>query len=414
MTTALGSPTSQFSQSDLEAWPPELRLLLGEGAGELLAAVASAAGGKLASWRPRQVDHQPDRFTLVQYRTNVIWADGKTTSETFVAATGERIPRSGAAVFDDGENRVAAWRWTNDPFLPGLSDALDPTRVASLLDDLGIDGGSIQLRTRAYRPARRAVVEATGRRGRLFLKVVRPGKTKALHEVHRLLAPELPTPQSLGWTDGGVIVLTALPGETLRKALRSSSQPPPEPQAVTALLDSLPAQLVEHPPRRDLVSSAEHHAAVIGATVPSLTDRLGVLLDKISVTVDPTIAETVPVHGDLHESQLLVERGRITGLLDVDTTGAGLRVDDLANFCAHLSVLALMSERPRHTKRYGADLLAHAEQHHKPQQLRPRIAAAVIGLATGPFRVLESAWVHNTLRRLELAEEWLDGLDRGR
>lgn len=412
MTGATTSTTSHLSQSDLEGWPPELQLLLGEDAGELLAAVAAAAGGELSSWRPRQVDHQPGRFTVVQYKTDVTWPGCETRSETLVAATGERIPEQGAAVFDDGENRVAAWRWTNDPFLPGIAEALNPTAVAALLDELGVDGGAIQLRTVAYRPARRAVVEATGRRGRLFLKVLRPNKVEDLHDLHRALTPELPVPRSLGWTDGGVLVLTALPGDTLRKALRSSSPPPPTPEAVTALLDKLPAELAERPLRRHLVSSAEHHASVIAATVPGTKERLDDLLGAIRSTLDPTPVETVPVHGDLYEAQLLVDRGRFSGLLDVDTTGAGHRVEDLANFCAHLSVLSLMSDRPRNFKRYGADLLAHAEQHHSPRQLRPRIAAAVISLATGPFRVLERGWQQNTRRRLDLAGEWINGLDR--
>lgn len=412
MATAADWPTSHLSAPELEAFPPELRLLLGADAGQLLAAVAEAARGELVSWRPRQVDHQPDRFTVVQYRTEVTWPKGNTTSETLVAATGERIPGSGAAVFDDGESRVAVWRWTNDPFLPGISGALNPAKVASLLDDLGLEGGSVRLRTVAYRPARRAVIEATGRRGRLFLKVVRPQRVEELHDVHRLLAADLPVPQSLGWSDPGVLVLTALRGETLRKALRSSRRPPPTPEAVTAVLDRLPGQLAERPPRRDLVSSTEHHATVIAATAPSMQDRLDSLLDAVRSTVDPSSVDTVPVHGDLYEAQLLVDRGRITGLLDVDTAGAGLRIDDLANFCAHLSVLALTSDRPRHIKRYGTDLLAHAERQHSPQQLRPRVAAAVIALATGPFRVLEKGWEQSTSRRIELAEGWLNSLGR--
>lgn len=414
MAVDIRLPIDQLSASDLEAWPAELRLLLDEEAGELLAAVATAAGGSLSSWRPRQVDHKPGRFTVVQYRTTMIWPQGNTTSQTFVAATGERIPSSGAAMFDDGETRVGVWRWTNDPFLPGISDALDPGKMASLLDDLGIDGGSVQLRTRAYRPARRAVIEATGRRGRLFLKVVRPNTVRDLHELHRLLAQDLPVPESLGWTDEGVVVLSARPGQTLRKALRSSRQPPPPPPAVIELLDRLPAELAERPRRRGLLSSAEHHAAVIAATVPSARARLEPLVDALRAAIDPECGEVTAVHGDLYEAQLLVDRGRITGLLDVDTTGAGLRVDDLANFCAHLSVLASMSDRPKHMNRYGADLLAHAERHHPQGELRPRIAAAVVGLATGPFRVLESGWQHNTLRRLELAERWLNGFEHGR
>ena len=412
--SAVSQPPLQGVPQPDEEWPSALRLLLGIEAGGLLTAVADAAGGTLSSWRPRQVNHQPDRSTIVQYRANVDWRSGDTTSETFVAASGDRIPAGGAAVFEDGSNRVAVWRWPNDPFLPGLADALDPTKVASLLDELGIDGGALQLRTRAYRPGRRAVVEATGRRGRLFLKVVRPTKVEALHAIHRCLAPHVPVPDSLGWSKDGVVVLPARPGRTLRHALRSSQQPPPPPHAIVGLLDRLPAELAEHAPRRGLLSSAEHHASVIAATVPNVRGRLEDLLDSLRSRISADPGGLSPVHGDLYEAQLLVDRGRITGLLDVDTAGAGFRIDDLANFCAHLSVLAMVSDRPKLIKRYGAELLAHAERYHPPAELRPRIAAAVVGLATGPFRVLETRWAEKTLRRLELAGEWLDGANTDR
>ena len=392
---------------DDEAWPNELRLLLGPKAGGLLTAVANTAGGELGSWRPRQVNYQPHRSTVVQYRAAMRWPSGQATSETFVAATGDSLPAHGAAVFEDGSARVAVWRWPNDPFLPGLADALDPNKVASLLEDLGSDGGAVQLRTRAYRPGRRAVIEATGRRGRLFLKVVRPAKAEALHQLHRSLAPHVPVPASLGWTNPGVVVLAARPGLTLRQALRSSQQPPPPPQVIVGLLDRLPAHLAGQSPPRDLLSSIEHHAQVIAATVPSARGPLETLLGSLRSCISPDPSKVTAVHGDLYEGQLLVDGSRITGLLDIDTAGAGLRVDDLANFCAHLSVLALVTDRPKRVKRYGADLLGYAERHHQPSELRPRIAAAVLSLATGPFRVLEPEWAHNTLRRLELASEWL-------
>jgi hypothetical protein len=117
----------------------------------------------------------------------------------------------------------------------------------------------------------------------------------------------------------------------------------------------------------------------------------------------------VPVHGDLYEAQLLVAGGRFSGLLDVDTAGAGLRADDWANLVAHLSVLTLVTQQTKAIRRYGREVLAHAESVHDPADLRARVAAAVVGLATGPFRVLERTWPANTLRRLELATEWLDG-----
>jgi aminoglycoside phosphotransferase len=412
MTGPSQPPSPTLPHPEEEVWASELRLLLGPDAEGLLATVAEVAGGTLVSWRPRQVSHQPSRSTVVQYRSGMAWGDGKTSSETFVAATGDRVPEEGAAIFDDGSTRVAVWRWPQDPYLPGLSDALDPGKVGSLLDDLGIDGGTVRLHTRAYRPGRRAVVEATGRRGRLFLKVVRPERVEALHERHRSLAQVLPVPGSLGWSDGGVLVLTALPGETLRAALRSSRHPAPSPEEIVTLLDRLPDELAEEPPRRDLLSSARHHAEIIAATVPSAAERLEAVLGALSRGEDDDPGPVTAAHGDLYEAQLLVDRGRITGLLDIDTAGAGLRVDDLANFCAHLSVLAQMSDRPRHVKRFGAALLAQAEDRHPRAVLRRRVAAAVIGLATGPFRVMETNWANNTNRRLDLAAEWLAGVDR--
>jgi len=387
----------------------DLRLLVDD-AGPLLDVVAGAAGGTLGTWRPRQVTHQPGRSTMVQYRVDVHWPRGRTTTETFVASTGDRIPPEGAAVLDDGSQRVAVWRWPSDPFLPGLPAALDTARVAALLDDLGVDGGTVQLRARAYRPGRRAVVEATGRRGRLFLKVVRPDRVEALHDRHRLLARDLPVPESLGWSDAGVLVLAARPGETLRQALRSARDATPPPEALVALLDRLPKELLAVPPRRDLVAAADHHAAVIAATVPAARSRVDDVLGDLGATRGDG-GSVVPVHGDLYEAQVLVDRGRVTGLLDVDTAGPGLRIDDLANVCAHLSVLALVSDRPRLVKRYGAGLLAVAERQVPRPELRRRIAAAVLGLATGPFRVLERDWTGGTIRRLDLALEWLDGAD---
>jgi aminoglycoside phosphotransferase len=412
MTSSSQPPSTTLPHPEEEAWPPELRLLLGPDAAGLLAAVAETAGGTLISWRPRQVSHQPNRSTVVQYRAGMRWSTGDTTSETFVAATGDRVPGQGAAIFDDGSTRVAVWRWPQDPFLPGLSDALDAAKVGSLLDDLGIDGGVVRLRTRAYRPGRRAVVEAAGRQGRLFLKVVRADRIEALHDRHRSLARSLPVPESLGWSDGGLLVLTALPGETLRGALRSSRHPAPAPEAIVSLLDRLPAELAEEPPRRDLLSSARHHGEIIAATVPGATDRLEAVLDALANADDEDPGPVTAAHGDLYEAQLLVDRGRITGLLDIDTAGSGLRVDDLANFCAHLSVLAQMSDRPRQIRRFGAALLTHAEGHHPRAVLRRRIAAAVVGLATGPFRVMETGWASNTVRRLDLAADWLAGADR--
>ena len=407
MTTLRSTSTPEPPIQAPDGWPAELRLLLGEDAGGILGVAAEIAGGELRSWRARQVTHQPGSSTVVQYRAEIAWPDGKATAETVVAATGTRIPE-GAAVLDDGTTKVAVWRWPVDPSLPGLTAALDRERVRGLLDDLGVGGRTMQLRVRAYRPGRRAVVEATGRSGRLFLKVVRPSTVQALHRTHRSLAASLPVPDSLGWTDDGILVLPGLAGRTLRELLRSERSQLPRPASIEALLDRLPAELRAGPRRRDLLTAAGHHATVIASVLPSLQGRLeGVLADLHRG--NPAAHDLVAVHGDLYEAQLLVDRGRLSGLLDVDTAGAGYRVEDLANLCAHLSVLALDSDRPKVIKRYGAALIAHAEARFDRPDLRARIAAAVIGLAGGPFRVLEARWPRATARRVDLAAEWLAG-----
>ncbi len=42
-----------------------------------------------------------------------------------------------------------------------------------------------------------------------------------------------------------------------------------------------------------------------------------------------------------------------------------------------------------------------------PADLRYRVAAVVLSLATGPYRVQEPAWEQATRDRLDLAEQWL-------
>lgn len=409
MPATLAPPTVASAASEAERWPRELRLLLGPEVTSILACAVDVAGGTLRAWSARQVNHQPSTSTVVQYRADVTWPDGSTTSETLVAATGDRIP-DGAAVLDDGSTRVGVWRWPIDPALPGLTAALDERAVAALLGDLGLGSGALRLRVRAYRPGRRAVIESTGPRGRLFLKVVRPRTVEALHRTHRSLAARLPVPDSLGWSDDGVVVLPALPGRTLRELLRSGRSVLPEPRALEELLDRLPVA-TSCAPRQGLVDGAGHHARVIASFAPSQRDRVDELLGEL--TSRPLREhDTVGVHGDFYETQLLVERGRISGLLDVDTAGAGVRVDDLANLCAHLSVLALTSDRSRTVRRYGAAVLAHAEGRYDRRDLRTRIAAGVLALATGPFRVQERDWTRATLRRLQLAEQWLEDESR--
>src|ERR671918_1368640 len=405
---ALVAPASvdlTVNAADPHADARELALLTGPDAADVLAAALHVAGGQLVSCRPRQVVHQRGRATTVSYRSRVRWPDGEVKDETLAACTGDAP--AGALVLGDGADRVAVWRFPHDPALPGLAAACDEAAVANLLDETGLGGGPVRLRTRAYRPRRRAVIEAVGSRGRLFIKVVRPDRVEALHDRHRLLVRSgVPAPQSLGWTPRGLLVLQALAGRTLRQTLRSRTTLIPAGGDILALLDRLPVELEHGTARQSWIDKAPHYAAVIGAALPDEAPRAARLAEALTAAAGP--AWYGPVHGDFYESQLLVDRGRICGLLDVDTAGPGDRFDDLACLLGHLSVLAQIDrDRAPIINRAGAGYLRAFEAVVSPTELRYRVAAVVVSLATGSHRVQERGWPATTRRRLDLAENWL-------
>ena len=215
-----------------------------------------------------------------------------------MAACTGKLP-DGALHLDDGAVRGAIWRFPHDPGLPGLAAASDPRTVAHLLDDLGFGLGRRENRA-PYRPGRRAVIEASGRGGRLFIKVVRPGHVEALHHRHRLLVDAgVPAPQSLGWTADGLLVLQALQGRTLREAMRGRLNAPPSGEAIAAMLDRLPAETVNGGRHRSSLDRVGHYATVVGAVVPDQAARVERLASTIAAEAGN--GPTVPVHGDFYE-----------------------------------------------------------------------------------------------------------------
>lgn len=396
-----------------DAWSPDLQLLLGNEAEGPLHALVETAAGELLSFRPRQVNHQPapstgTSSTVVQYAAQVRWSGEQVASETLVMATGGRIPRH-AAVLDGDGVRLGIWRWPYDPDLPGLASAVDADTVSALLADLGMGGGNVRLTVRAYRPGRRAVIEASGPHGRVFLKVVRPHRVEALHAQHRLLARHLPVPHGYGYSAEGILVLQALQGRSLRSALTGGPVPLPSAPALQRLLDLLPTALADGQRPGDHLGRAAHYADVVACCLPDERARLDELTRRYA-RLEAGDQPLVAVHGDFYEGQILVDGGRVTGLLDVDTAGAGHRIDEWATMLAHLSVLGLLHPKARRIKRYGAEMLAELETRYPAGELRPRISAAVLGLATGPFRVLLPRWPEQTRRRIALAEQWLEGV----
>ena len=368
--------------------------LTGAGAEALLADEV----GELVAWRVRQFDHRPDSGTTVLYDTTVRGPEGTVRQMVGARVRGNAPPQ--------------LWRFPLDPDLPALAGAMDEQAVGELLGSLGVRRReSVRLDLRSYRPGRRAVVEVRTPGSRVFLKVVRPTAVAALHERHRLLRDAgLPVPRSLGWSDSGLLVLEALPGRSLRTALRSGAAAP-GPQAVGQLLDRLPAEVTGLPRRPSWTDEVGHYAAVTAAVLPSAAERCAALAEQVrQLAGDRPPVE--PSHGDLYDRQLLVDQGRVTGLLDLDTVGPGRRADDIACLLGHLAVLA--DEEPDaggDVQRMAAQRLAEWREHLgrelDPAELRARTAGVLVALATGPYRVRAADWQERTVGRLALAERAL-------
>jgi hypothetical protein len=103
--------------------------------------------------------------------------------------------------------------------------------------------------------------------------------------------------------------------------------------------------------------------------------------------------------------------GRITGLLDLDDVGIGAAADDLGNLLGHAATMALISSDAPGLRRWmaGVDELTRLGGVDRDEVAR-RGAAAVLSLATGPFRVREDGWQQATVERIALAESVLDGV----
>ncbi len=387
---------------------PALRTLMGGEAGELLSTILGEAGGRVRSHRIGQVRYVPGRSVTVQYRVDVVWQSGKPTREVMVATSGIDVP-DGVPVFAADGVEIAVWRFPNDPFLPGLAKVNDPEGAATLLSQLGAQTDRAQVRTRAYRAGRRAVLEVSTPDAQIFIKVVRPGRAAALQQTHTALSEHVPVPHSLGWSrDQGIVALQALPGRTLRKALESRSSRLPSPAALVGLLDGFPPTDADTSPVSGPRQRVASHARLLSAVTPSLSERLNRIVERLE---QDQMVGSDPVHGDFHSSQILTSGSDVVGLVDVDTAGSGDRSDDFASLLGHLGTLSLSSVARRDFDRYGAELIAEFDRLVDPIGLRLGVAGVIFGLATGPFRVQLAKWPADTERRVALAERWIDSAD---
>ncbi|MCG7426067.1 phosphotransferase [Helcobacillus sp. ACRRO] len=417
-------------------------LLTSPQAGSVLEAAVTNAGGILDSWSLDQVDHRPSRSTKALFRTRVRWpkldgADAEPRDELFGVAAhiGEAeknvLSPEQSLVMTDGDMNVRVWRYPHDPWLPALQHVCYPDVLHRTLIDLGIPTGyapgtPIPVEVVSYRPGRRAVLKAALADRTVYLKVMQPhtsGEVVAQH--NELLRAGVPVPQVLAHRSG-LVVLAELPGTVLAQALVEDGPEACSAEDLIALLDRFPSHMFAGTHRPAWTESAGFYAGVVASSMPQLQDRLDVLVHRITTglaRVESRIGQqpTDVVHGDFYEAQVFVDRGRVVGVLDIDTIGPGRRADDLACMFAHISVLADYANLKRIPLDVHERVAGVIRQWYPvfarrvdPQELALRAAGVVLSLATGPHRQQERDWEVATEAMVRVAETWVEVSEQGR
>jgi len=400
---------------------PAVGALSGPAAADVLRPAVVAAGGTLHDATCVQIHYVPGRELVVRYECDISWGPRR-GRDTLLAATTAHGPLPGTlAVTAETPSttlHASVWRWPYDPVLTGLPLAASP---AALADHLGhLATGPLRVHVVAYHPTDRAIVRATDGTGRtLYVKVLPParvGQVAAKH--HALGAGGVPVPEVLATDEAnGLLVLPAMPGSTLRDRIKSGHPSPVDPSSLAQLVHRVtatPAAAGRAPGRAPRTQDALGHTRLLAtiapghrATLALLDQRFGAAMADVERRVGPL------VHGDLHEAQLFVDdSGTVAGLIDLDDLGPGDPLDDPAVLLGHLeyrSIVTADGSIRAVLRRLITDLRDRFTPLHGARALDLTIAAVLVGLASGPFRIQTPDWPRLTADVLAVATSYATG-----
>jgi aminoglycoside phosphotransferase len=392
--------------------------LAGDRARPLLEVAVAYGDGQLVRATTRQVQYRPGSDAVVRYDAEVSWSGAPPVRETLLAATRRSGALPGAvpltADVDGIELQVGVWRWPFDPLLPALADLVTPDRAARRLD--GIVVAPVGVEVVAYRPTERAVVRVRDAVGAVvYVKVVPPEQVDPLRHRHDALADSgVPVPPVLGWdATAGWLALGALHGDTVRDRLKGAPGPWPDADEYLRLAAAVRDAALDVRSVRTRAEDARGHAAALALVAPSLADPLARLVDALDPEVERSRTRRATIHGDVHEAQLVLDGRHIVGLLDVDDAGIGDPLDDAATVLAHLHFRRLSAPPGSTAQRLGAYVerldqafaTGYESLGHPPGDLRRVVAASLVGLATGPYRVQQVGWESTSREVIDLATQ---------
>ena len=317
-----------------------------------------------------------------------------------------------------GEERTHAFRYPEDPYLPGLATAASAVDGEALLrQNVRLRTDKLRVELVRYRPSTRAVLRyrAGLRRGRerrlsLYVRAMRPALVSRFVAAGELAdRSSFHIPSLAGrWDDGGIVWLTAMPGRTVRHHLFRGT--PPEPALI---LDSLASLWALDAPDGAPVTSlpktlrfTERFLAQVLQGRPGMA-TLAEILAALAPLAD-TWQPSGVAHNDFYDDQLILLPSGELGLVDFEECGLGDQMVDVANMLAHLrwSGHFLKSDAARlYREQFRAASLARFGWDARDLDLRE--AYCLLRLCTNPVRGLRSDWRDVTEDALLLARSAL-------
>ncbi|MPZ23412.1 MAG: phosphotransferase [Dehalococcoidia bacterium] len=347
--------------------------------------------------RISQFDYHPQARAVVSYVAERAW-DDFVIEEPFAI----RI-KPGAA--------PRVFRYPADPYLPGLAPAsTGPEAHALIARHVGMRPIRVQVETVRYRSARRGVLrhrvyDGRGNEATLFARVMQPARLPAFMAtgVAAARSPFL-TPRLVGASeDLGIVWMTAIPGETVRRAIQEFRAPPVD-GLLTGLAGIWALDAPETRPldvRAGFESGRRLFAQMLGESPASAA--AGEAEARLEDFVESWLP-TANAHNDFYDDQVIVTPEGEVALVDFEEIGPGDPMMDVANLSAHLSWISRFGDN-RATAAYRREVREAALRRFRwdPHELTVREAYCIYRLSTNAVRHLRPGWKEETEKGLRLA-----------
>lgn len=317
--------------------------------------------------------------------------DGDVELAYFVDTSRRPVEReTGLVAGDPAAPDARVWLHPADPHLPALAPVAFAGAAESLLARLGLTVQGAP-ETIAYRAGRRAVLRVAVEGGTAWVKVVPPARVQRIVDAHAALAAAgVPVPAVRGWSEQGLLVLDAAVGTPVQDA---EWRPDDLLDEVDRLREAISEVALGVDARTDLPRRLDWYVRRFQAEHPDRAARAESLRDRLTPSWGSAPAR--PIHGDLHFGQLFIDdRGRLTGIIDVDTAGAGAPGDDTGAFLSHAIASAVLTPAPRDERVWQLARSAIRRWDGDPvagDGLRARAVTHLLGHALGALQRGEDA-----------------------